>query len=88
MRLRSALSEGIKTYPYRERLTILVLWMLLMVVTTHNPVHFIAKHAIPFGALSLATLCNTKKHPFWFLVGAGAGAELLILFDMWRVAQP
>jgi len=83
--------SGLKAYPYRERLTALGAWAVLLVVASRHPFHYVAADAILSGAIALAILCGRfwrKGHPFWFLMGTAAGAWLVRLLDLWHRAYP
>jgi hypothetical protein len=80
MSILARLSSGLRAYPYRERLSMIVTMLIVTAVSLANYRRPLTSRDVAFGAaLLLVSFCGPKGRPFWFFVGIAVGEAIILL---------
>jgi hypothetical protein len=80
MSILARFSSGLRAYPYRERLPMIVTILIVMAVSRADYRRPLTSRDVAFGAaLLLVPFCGPKGRPFWFFVGMAVGEAIILL---------
>lgn len=75
----AGLSESSKGYPYRWRLTLVGVFLVLYFLRNRSFLHYDPEGWVIGGTIILGLLCSPKRRPFWFFMGIFLGELIGII---------